>query len=323
MLELILDKQILLILMGVAAGIGVLSKCIVNIALRRLVKAAGNMNKSTHALMRLIRAKFEHACMISDRVQNVSVFVEKYLHEYKILGFRLHSLRRMETGAGWLCLAFGFAAAFVQYYVNGMGELVLRYGAMGAIMAVLLFLFHLTTDEKYHLEVAKNYMVDYLENVCAHRCEKMYRKDVKAMEPPKEQADSEYEEYGDYIPDGADEDMEEETAAVRAVRRAAEKAPEEANPMLQETDVKAKKVEEPGPERAKIEDPTYPTPREEVPSPSHTPEITPPIMPPPLPVPPIQAMEEEIRTLEAEVQKEKKPLSKEVLIREILEEFLA
>ena len=29
------------------------------------------MSKSNHPLMRLIRAKFEHACMVSDKVQNV------------------------------------------------------------------------------------------------------------------------------------------------------------------------------------------------------------------------------------------------------------
>ena len=67
MLEILLDKYIVYVLMWGAAACGILSKLVVSVALKRLVKAAGNMNKSTHPLMRLIRAKFEHACMISEK----------------------------------------------------------------------------------------------------------------------------------------------------------------------------------------------------------------------------------------------------------------
>ena len=62
--------------MGVAAGIGVLSKLVAHVTLRRMVKAASRMNKSNHKLMRLVRAKFEHASMVSDKVQNVEAFVK-------------------------------------------------------------------------------------------------------------------------------------------------------------------------------------------------------------------------------------------------------
>ena len=75
MLEMIMDKKLLFVLMGIFAGIGVADKCVVGMTMKRLVQAAGNMNKSTHPLMRLVRAKFEHACMISDTVENVGVFV--------------------------------------------------------------------------------------------------------------------------------------------------------------------------------------------------------------------------------------------------------
>ena len=82
MLEIILDKHVIFVLMGILTVIGIVSKLIANVTLKQLVRAAGNMNKSTHPLMRLVRAKFEHACMISDTVENVRVFVDKYLYEY-------------------------------------------------------------------------------------------------------------------------------------------------------------------------------------------------------------------------------------------------
>ena len=81
MLEVILEGRILYVLMGIVAAVGILSKIAVNLSLKRLVWAAGNMNKSNHPLMRLVKAKFEHACMVSDTVENVGVFVDKYLKE--------------------------------------------------------------------------------------------------------------------------------------------------------------------------------------------------------------------------------------------------
>ena len=80
MLKTMLEGQALFVVMGTLAAAGVISKCIVNVTLKRLVRAAGNMNKSSHPFMRLVRAKFEHASMISDKVENVKVLVDKYLY---------------------------------------------------------------------------------------------------------------------------------------------------------------------------------------------------------------------------------------------------
>ena len=181
MLEIILEKRIIYVLVGIFAAMGVVSKCVSNVALKNLVRAAGNMSKSTHPLMRLVRAKFEHACMVSEKVVNVRVFVDKYLYEYRVMGVRLYSLRRMENVSAVCCLVLGLLGAALEYSVNGMQEQVIRTGATGATMAVLLYLFHLTTDDNFRLEMAYNYMVDYLENVCLHKYEKAYQKELKVM----------------------------------------------------------------------------------------------------------------------------------------------
>lgn len=195
MLEVVLDRHIMVILMGIAAAVGVISKIAAGISLKRLVRAAGSMNKSGHPLVRLVKAKFEHACMVSDRVQNVEVFVEKYLHEYRAGGLRIHTWRRLEKAGVWLCLLFGLAGAGAWYASRGMADQVIQYGAAGAGGAILLFLFQLTSDEKYQLGVIRNYMVDYLENVCAHRYEKAQadrvKEEWKAMAPPDTNSRSE------------------------------------------------------------------------------------------------------------------------------------
>lgn len=180
MLEMLLDKKLLFVLMGMLTGLGVADKCIVSMTMKRMIEAAGSMSKSNHPLMRLVRAKFEHACMISDTVENVGVFVDKYLYEYKVCGLRLHSLRRLEKMCSGLLIVTGLAGAGITCQVYGMGDEALRMGAAGCGLGILVWLFHLTTDENYCMEMAKNYMVDYLENVCLRKYEKMNQKERTA-----------------------------------------------------------------------------------------------------------------------------------------------
>ena len=52
---------------------------------------------------------------------------------------------------------------------HGFCEQVYQYGALGAAEMVALFVISQLSDESYKIEAAENYMVDYLENVCAHR----------------------------------------------------------------------------------------------------------------------------------------------------------
>lgn len=181
MLEMMLESHALYVAMGILAAAGILSKCMVNVTLKRLVRASGSMSKSNHPLMRLVRAKFEHACMISDTVGNVDVFVDKYLFEYKVAGVRLHSLRRMEKATAGACIVVGILGSVLWYSTFGMGEAVLKLAGVGAALGIFVYLFHLTTDEEYRLEAIHNYMVDYLENVCLHK----YEKNRQRAEQPK------------------------------------------------------------------------------------------------------------------------------------------
>lgn len=179
MLEIMVDNRVIYVVTGGVTVLGVISKIVSNLSLKRMVKAAGNMSKSNHALMRLVRAKFEHACMVSEKVENVPVFVDKYLYEYKTLGLKLHTWQRLQKICVSLCLALGVIGAFLEYLVHGMNDEVIKTAAYGGILGILLYLFHLTSDEGYRLDAARNYMVDYLENVCLHKYEKLRQKEGK------------------------------------------------------------------------------------------------------------------------------------------------
>ena len=182
MLELMLDRHVIYVLMGMSAFAGVVSKVVVGRTLRKLVAAAESMGKSNHPLMRLVRAKFEHTCMISEKEENVGVFVDKYLYEYRVGGVRLHAWRRLQMAGAGLCLILGGVGAIISYRIKGATEQTAMIGGTGVALALIVFLVHMLTDEEYRLEAVRNYMVDYLENIYQHRYEKTYKKEVLAEE---------------------------------------------------------------------------------------------------------------------------------------------
>jgi len=174
MLTFMLDRHVFYYIIGLVGLLGISSKLIVHSTLKGLVRAASDMNKSEHLLMKLVRQKFEHACMVSDKVQNVGAFVDKYMYEYRVMKLRLHGWRQIEKITIWFCLLAGALGSALSFVHGGMSAAVLRYGAAGAFAAIILFLLYVAEDENYQLEAAKTYMVDFLENVYARRYEKMY-----------------------------------------------------------------------------------------------------------------------------------------------------
>lgn len=182
MLETIMNSYAIFWVMGVVAGAGIICKIITAFTLKRLVRAAGKMGKSSQKLMKLVKAKFEHAFMLSDRVDNVGAFVEKYLYEYRVFGLRLHTYRYFVKQSVWLLGILGLAGMFVSYGQAGMEESTFRYGAIGGAAMVLMFLVRISSDEEHQLEVVKTYMIDYLENICAPRYSKQQALKYQRME---------------------------------------------------------------------------------------------------------------------------------------------
>ena len=122
---------------GTSGIIGVLAKAVNQQTLNQMLKAAGNMSKSTHRLIKLVRAKYEHACMVHDSVENTNAFVEKYIYEYRGFLFGIHTWRQMELLTVWFVgilaalgafecyITYGFSDAAYQYIETGLAEMVL------------------------------------------------------------------------------------------------------------------------------------------------------------------------------------------------------
>ncbi len=163
------NTSVITYLMAAAGVLGILAKIINQVTLHRLVKSAGNMPKSTHRLIKLVRSKYEHACMIRDSVENIDAFVEKYIYEYRGFLFRIHTWRQIEILSVWFAGILAALGASVLYFTSGFSESVYQYIAAGIAEVVLLSVVMRLSDEPYKINAVKMYMVDYLENICTFR----------------------------------------------------------------------------------------------------------------------------------------------------------
>ena len=187
MLKTLFTERVLFYLAGGFLFIAMIAQGIVAVSLKRLTSAAQDMGKSNHALMKLLRAKYEHACMVHDKVQNVRAFVDKYVYEYRVCGLRFYSWRRIKvicTGIFTFLCVFG---AFGAYSFGMVNMEVAKYVVYGSIGTLFMTVFHLLMDEEYRLKAAKVYMVDFLGNTYAHRYEKEKQKVQEVQEEVPEE----------------------------------------------------------------------------------------------------------------------------------------
>ena len=194
MLETVIKYDVIFYLMGVAVAVGAIGKLISYVSVKKLVKASSEIQKSNHRLMRLVKAKFEHASMVSDKVQNIEAFAQKYLYEYKVLFASLYTWATLPVKMAWLSFVLGAMGAVACYGVQGMKESVFMHIGVAFVCFVFLISVHVLSDEKRKIDVVKNYIVEYLENVCVHRYEKANRVAVEAVADPVQVAIQEIEE---------------------------------------------------------------------------------------------------------------------------------
>ena len=186
MVETIVKHGIIFYVMGAMLLVGIFAKVVSHLTIRKMAKAASEIQSSNHKLMKLVKSKFEHASMVSDKVQNVEVFVKKYLYEYRVLGKRLEEWRRLQMRIIFLLSAVGALGVILSLRTTGASEYTMQHFSFAGIFIVLMLVVHTWSDEDSKLQATENYMVDYLENVCIRRYEKA-NLNLKQMEAEEEE----------------------------------------------------------------------------------------------------------------------------------------
>lgn len=163
-------RNVLYAIMG-SGALCMLIKLIVNGIYRRLIRAAGQMGKSGHPLMKMLLKKFETCYELKMGVENVEIFVDKYLNSYKAAGIHLYTweiLGDVIFGATLL------ASLLANLYITVMGypkRTVLEFLLIGISICGCIILEDVLLNLRFK---RKNLMVeirDYLENIYKPRLE--------------------------------------------------------------------------------------------------------------------------------------------------------
>lgn len=176
MLKIILELEIIYYTITALFILGLLLKMLVSVRLKNLVTQAKEMNKSTDPLLKLIKAKFEHTSLANDGVENVDVFVDKYLREYKICGLSIHALDQFRKIILSSIIVLTVLGALGQYFYTPTELLWTTYLVVGTVAGLLLLAAYQMVDEGYRIVTIRIYIIDYLENVMASRVSKSYKK---------------------------------------------------------------------------------------------------------------------------------------------------
>ncbi len=163
------NTNVLFYLMIATGVFGVLAKIVNQIILSQMIKGARDISKTNQKLIKLIRSKHEHTCMVHDKVENPKAFVEKYFCEYRPFLFHLHTWQHLEGQTVWFTAILAAFGAMAHFMEHGFCEGIYQYLAFGAAQMIALVMISRLSDEEYKLKVAKNYVIDYIENTCARR----------------------------------------------------------------------------------------------------------------------------------------------------------
>lgn len=153
--------KVLWILMLIAFVLGMLSKIIVG-------SIYGNMTKenSNNPLIKQIRLKYENCKKLDISINNVNVFVEKAIENYRFCGFSLNGLNNISKEMEYICISLGIINAIIfrddfSAVTFGLGIAVLSAFAIKLLEQIV------DTDNQKRTVIVE--LVDYLDNTSVHR----------------------------------------------------------------------------------------------------------------------------------------------------------
>jgi len=161
------------VVMGVAGVclLYFLVKMVLRHTYKRLLRAARDMGHSRHKLMKTLCMKFNTCYQLKIGVPNVSLFVQKYLRHYRVMGIHLKTWENFTS----LCIVLVMVSsmgsgiwAMMKELPSGTVFLQLLTGVLGTGLLLIMDYFW-NTGNQWDLLVLD--MTDYLENICKPRLE--------------------------------------------------------------------------------------------------------------------------------------------------------
>ncbi|ROR23658.1 hypothetical protein EDD66_11353 [Mobilisporobacter senegalensis] len=165
------DNNILLILMSVLCSLGILVKILIYGIYKNLIKSSDNMANTNNKLMKLVKMKFEACYKLKIGVNNVDIFVDKYMYKYKFCGILLYTWENISGQLLILCLLTGAIGAGLAVYYDCGKTAILSTFFIGLLTSALLIIFESFLNLPAKRNIIRINMKDYLENMLKVRLE--------------------------------------------------------------------------------------------------------------------------------------------------------
>ena len=175
-----MDTNALMYVMVGIGILGILSKLILAFLYSRLMKDAENMSMAKTRLMKQMKLKFENCYRLNLGVKNVTVFVDKYLHKYKLMGISLHRMGGFMNLSMMICVFLGCFGSVYKFFNGYKLELAVESFVLGVLLVIILFVLDTVIDVDYMQEVLMISIQDYLENYLVNRLEQGVSKEVES-----------------------------------------------------------------------------------------------------------------------------------------------
>lgn len=167
----IFDSNVLVYIMLGLGGVGILLKFIISCLYGRLIKATLHMGTTNHKMIKSLRTKFETNYSMNLGVNNVDIFVDKYVYTQKFCGIYLYTWENIGGQVLLLCMLIGAISAITGLlYECGRNTILLTLLTGVVSSAVLILLEHYINLPVKKCVIRTN-IKDYLENFLMSKLE--------------------------------------------------------------------------------------------------------------------------------------------------------
>ncbi len=165
------EKQVFICIMLGLCACGILVKILLDIVYRRLIRASDNMGTSKNKLTLMMKKKFETCYKLKIGVNNVDIFVDKYVYRHRFGGILLSTWENISGQVLMLCLLIGSTSSVLGLIYECGKDAILRSFSVGILTSGLLIVLEGMLNTSTKKELIRLNMKDYLENFFKVRLE--------------------------------------------------------------------------------------------------------------------------------------------------------
>lgn len=171
MIQGLFNKNLFIYIMIALCALGILLKLLLGILYSRLIKASDNMATSKNKLTQTMKKKFETCYKLKIGVNNVDIFVDKYVFRHKFCGILLSTWENICGQILMLCLLVGSISTILGLIYECGKQQVLSTFSVGILTSGMLIFLEGLTNLGGKKELFRLNMKDYLENILKVRLE--------------------------------------------------------------------------------------------------------------------------------------------------------